>query len=558
MSRFGFAWRAGGGQMDALRSRGAAHCHNAVAAILTFATLTASAQTILDGPNACGTQKLAFSKFNADSVETGVMYGAHEVVAEQCGALLPGEQCVSVYAFDLASSTISDVFVGPPQHMTFAAGYSDPFVIDPLDPEHLLYVTRDELIETLNGGVTWQHVNDMAAVRAAAGYSSGNYSLQFTPDGLTLLGGSQVSDDVGRTWHSLPRSPRLVTRQAVYYDYGFLVGYRSTDRGLSWTPLLLNGYPMNLQNAWSADALDSMQLYAFVSGNFGYRIARSFDGGDNWTVLLSAGPTDAIGYYGVAASPDTAGLVYVSGFDRASGRNRLWKSTDSGDTWESFGAQVPKHLESAGCGTVAYPSGPLNHHLGQVPLVYNTSGGSMILFDAPGAAPPTFMLASSRRVHGPAGPFDIQLSPLAANPTTEPRMGPTQSVVFTFDKPIASATPSITEGTAVVAAPTFGGDEVVVDLSGVANQQYLTIALTNVTPSDGGPSVSASARLGYLLGDITQDRVVTLADLGWMNSVLAQPVTAFNFTRDVTVSGTLTLADKGVINANLTKALPAP
>lgn len=517
-----------------------------------------SAQTILDGPNACGAQSLAWTRYTDDAVAVGKMYGARTLPLAQCSALLPGEACIGIFADDLAGGTVTDVFVGPPQHMTSPAGYYDPFAIDPLDPEHLLYITRDELIETLNGGTTWQHVNDMSAVRAMAGRPSGNYLLRFTPDGLTLIEGTQVSDDVGRTWHSISRFPRLVTHQSVYFDFGFMYGYRSDDHGASWIPLQLNGYPMNLDNAWSADGTDSMRLYAHVDGNFGYRIARSLDGGDHWTVLLSAGPTDAIQYDGVFASPDTAGLVYVSGYDSVAKRNLLWKSTDSGDTWTSFGAQVPAHLAAAACGSFSYLSGVLDKNALQVALVYNTSGGSMILFDAPGAAPPTFIGASSRRVHGAAGPFDIPLSLVPTNPTTEPRMGPAQTVVFSFDKAIAAATASIIEGTAIVAMPTFSGNDAIVDLSGVGNQQYVTIALTDITPADGGPSVSASVRLGYLLGDVTQDRVVTLSDLGFVNLVLAQPVTVSTFRRDVTVSGTLTLADKGVINANLTKALPAP
>jgi hypothetical protein len=35
-------------------------------------------------------------------------------------------------------------------------------------------------------------------------------------------------------------------------------------------------------------------------------------------------------------------------------------------------------------------------------------------------------------------------------------------------------------------------------------------------------------------------------------------VTAANFLKDVNASGTLSLADKGIANANLAKALPAP
>ena len=38
----------------------------------------------------------------------------------------------------------------------------------------------------------------------------------------------------------------------------------------------------------------------------------------------------------------------------------------------------------------------------------------------------------------------------------------------------------------------------------------------------------------------------------------AQPVTAANFVMDVNAIGTLTLADKGITNENVIKALAAP
>ncbi len=52
--------------------------------------------------------------------------------------------------------------------------------------------------------------------------------------------------------------------------------------------------------------------------------------------------------------------------------------------------------------------------------------------------------------------------------------------------------------------------------------------------------------------------MVTLSDVAIVNTQLAQAVTASNFLKDVNASGTLSVADKAITNANLTKALPAP
>jgi hypothetical protein len=175
------------------------------------------------------------------------------------------------------------------------------------------------------------------------------------------------------------------------------------------------------------------------------------------------------------------------------------------------------------------------------------------------AIAPTLQSAVSRKIHGSAGTFDLPLS-LADihNPTTEPRQGPAQTIVFTFDKPIAGATVVITEGAATAGIPTFGGNAVIVVLTGVNNQQYVTVSLTKVASTDGGTGGSGSVRIGFLLGDVNQNRVVTVADLGLVNAQLSQPVTAANYLKDVNATGTLTVADKGITNADLTKALPPP
>ena len=79
-----------------------------------------------------------------------------------------------------------------------------------------------------------------------------------------------------------------------------------------------------------------------------------------------------------------------------------------------------------------------------------------------------------------------------------------------------------------------------------------------VTPTGGGAAIGASVRIGFLVGDVNQSRVISVADLGLVNAVLAQPVTAANYLKDVNATGTLTVADKGITNANLTKSLAPP
>ena len=216
---------------------------------------------------------------------------------------------------------------------------------------------------------------------------------------------------------------------------------------------------------------------------------------------------------------------------------------------------------TAACSTTALATG--NHSITAVYAGNAANAGStstVLTQNVNGvvAGAPTLQAAASRKVHGAAGIFDLSLSLVPTNPGTEPRQGPAATVVLTFNKPLTGATVAVTEGTATAGAPTFSGNAVVVNLTGVADQQYVTVSLTNVASADGGTGGSGSVRIGFLTGDVSQGRVVTLADSGALNAQLSQPVTAANYLMDVNASGTLTLADKGITSANLTKALPAP
>ena len=164
----------------------------------------------------------------------------------------------------------------------------------------------------------------------------------------------------------------------------------------------------------------------------------------------------------------------------------------------------------------------------------------------------------SRKVHGSAGTFDLPLSAVTNNPTTEPRQGTSHTIVFKFDKPVTGGSTTVTEGTATAGSPTFAGNEMIVPLTGVINQHYVSVSVTNVVSGDGATDGIGSVRIGFLAGDVNHNRVVSLSDLGQVNAEVARPVTAANYLKDVNASGTLSLADKGITNTQLTKVLPTP
>jgi hypothetical protein len=287
-----------------------------------------------------------------------------------------------------------------------------------------------------------------------------------------------------------------------------------------------------------------------------------------WDAARIAADADATAGYTDWRLPSAEDLLSLSDYVVASGAsiNQFWFPNTPGPFWsaseDTQSAGKAWFVNFLGGGFVPTPG---FQGVTSSDFLKGTRAYAVRLVRGGTAPPATPMLqgAVSRRVHGAAGTFDLALSLVAPpninrNPTTEPRQGSAQTIVFAFDKPLNGATVSIDEGTATAAAPTFSGNNVVVNLAGVTDQQYVTIALTNVTSVDGGAGGSGSVRVGFLVGDVNQNRVVTVADLGLVNAQLAQPITAAKFLNDVNASGTTTVADMGITNANLTRSLPAP
>jgi hypothetical protein len=280
------------------------------------------------------------------------------------------------------------------------------------------------------------------------------------------------------------------------------------------------------------------------------------------TVPLSAiglGPTDTLSYEVLTFNPPTEDLVDDLGpfsFNMAAQGLTFFDSFgDAGGLLldDLPGAKIPVNFNAANLAANGSLGALLLHH-------HNKAGSTAEVLTVPPVTvvAPVFQTAVSRRVHGSTGTFDLPLSTVSTNPTTEPRLGPLQTIVFTFDKPVNAATVTVTEGTAVAATPTFTGNDVIVNLSGVNNQQYVTVSLSNVSSADGSSGGTGAVRVGYLACDVNQNRVVTVGDLVLINQQIAHAVTASNYLKDVNASGAISVGDLLLANGHVTQALPAP
>ena len=98
--------------------------------------------------------------------------------------------------------------------------------------------------------------------------------------------------------------------------------------------------------------------------------------------------------------------------------------------------------------------------------------------------------------------------------------------------------------------------EHIVNLTGVANAQYVTVSLTNVSDSVGNFSSTVSATMGVLVGDVNASGIVTSGDTNLCKAQALQPVSAANFRNDINTSGAITTGDVNIIKQNALSQLP--
>lgn len=170
---------------------------------------------------------------------------------------------------------------------------------------------------------------------------------------------------------------------------------------------------------------------------------------------------------------------------------------------------------------------------------------------------PAPLSAVSRKTHGAAGDFDVDL-PFAGPVGIEPRSGGAMSdyqIVVTFASPVNVGGVSITSGIAAFSSTSGNGtNTITINLTGVANAQYLTLTLSCV--DDGVNLGNVPVTMGILVGDVNASSGVTGSDVSSVKGSAGQPVTSMNFRNDVVANGTITASDIGQVKALSGTGLP--
>jgi hypothetical protein len=166
--------------------------------------------------------------------------------------------------------------------------------------------------------------------------------------------------------------------------------------------------------------------------------------------------------------------------------------------------------------------------------------------------------AVSRKTHGPAGDFDVDL-PVVGSAGIECRTGGTNGdhkVIISFANTVqvGSASVASKDGLAMVSKLTVNGPLVTVELTKVTNEQTITISLNGVT--DGTNTGNVSLPMGVLAGDTTDNRQVNSSDVAQTQTQSGQEVTSTNFREDVTVNGQINSSDISFVQARSGTGLP--
>ncbi|MDQ6654195.1 MAG: putative Ig domain-containing protein [Verrucomicrobiota bacterium] len=173
-------------------------------------------------------------------------------------------------------------------------------------------------------------------------------------------------------------------------------------------------------------------------------------------------------------------------------------------------------------------------------------------------APLTLATARSTMSHGNSGSFSIDL-PMSGGPGIEPRNGAgNHTLTVTFNNQLTSGDAAVTSGAGTIAgAATVSGNTFTVNLTGITNAQIVTIALRNVTDTDGQVAPDIAINIGFLIGDTNGDGSVNASDALQTRNRSGQATDATNFRSDVNTDGFINAADAAAVRARSGTGLSA-
>ena len=184
------------------------------------------------------------------------------------------------------------------------------------------------------------------------------------------------------------------------------------------------------------------------------------------------------------------------------------------------------------------------------------------------ASTPTVAGAVSRKMHGAAGTFDIDL-PLTGTAGIECRTGGATNdftMVVTFSGNVSvtgSPQAQVTSGTGCVGSGgictgnvNISGNTITVPLTTVASAQTINIRINGVNSALAAPATDFTIPMSVLTGDVNGNGEVNASDIGLTKSRSGQATDANNFRSDVNADGGINATDVSLVKSQSGNTLP--
>ncbi len=166
----------------------------------------------------------------------------------------------------------------------------------------------------------------------------------------------------------------------------------------------------------------------------------------------------------------------------------------------------------------------------------------------------------SRKAHGSAGTFDVDLTNGHGIECRSGGLNGDHTLVFRFTNPLASvAGAGMTSGAGSIASSNIDSNNAhnyIVNLTGVANAQIISLSLSNVTDLFGNVNNMVSPPIAVLLGDVNASRRVDAADVSFVRQQTLQAIDSSNFRADINASGRIDAADVSIARQQTLTSLP--
>jgi hypothetical protein len=281
--------------------------------------------------------------------------------------------------------------------------------------------------------------------------------------------------------------------------------------------------------------------------------------GDGTTTTLFPNVSAGAGFTSIdsfAPSINDHGLVAFRGNDNQTTPRDSVFVTD-GTTVQRIAGVNDSLMTDTGSRVVSFLMGAVKiDNSGSVAFGVQFSGGGNAIYVA--YAPLAPLRAASRKTHGAAGTFDIDM-PLTGAVGIESRSGSGSNpgdhqLVITFPIPVTVGSAMVTTGQGAVDSVVTSGAEITVNLTGVSNAQAIVVTLFSV--NDGSRTRDIPISAGFLVADANHSGAVNSTDVGQIKAQVGQPLSAINFRSDVNASGAINSTDVGLAKLSTGTGLP--